>query len=873
MHIFKRLGILTFLLLVIALAGCSIDNDRHISQDSSTKQESAEKHTEQTPERNTGDSDLGNSDFGNSDLGNSDFGNSSSGNSDSEDFPSGTVTEEATEKPVHFHDFGEWQEIKPATCSESGIEKRYCTCGKSESRELEAEGHIEEIDPPRSPTCIKWGCTEGKHCSVCQTVLVPQEWITFLGHSFVGNECERCHTPKPSEGLEYHYYGNPDDANPTCAVIGIGTCTDTNIIIPDITSDGYRVTDIGSKAFYNCSSIESVFISSTVEIIGSQAFFGCDQLKSVTIEENNNLFLIDEKAFSSCKNLANITIPQGVTPLEIRYYTFGDCESLETIVLPDTMYSISLEAFFNCKSLKTIVIPGGLTSISQKTFENCESLTNVTISDSITWIHERAFYNCASLSTITFGENSELKRIGENAFYGCAFQSIDLPDSVIDISAYAFSNCTKLSNIRIPKGVTTIASRTFFNCNRLTDITIPENVILIEDDAFFRCTNLLQTENGVSYVDKWAVDYEEGITEITLREGTVGIACYAFSDVDTLKKVFLPDSVRYINDRAFYLCPELTSVTFGENSTLERIGSQVFNSKLAAIDIPDSVKHVGHYAFDSRSEFVERENGILYVDNWVIGCVPGLTHAKLREDTVGIAAWVFGGEEKLLGIELPEGLRYICEAAFRSCEGLETVIIPSSVISIGDYSFYGCYALNKVATSNGLLAIGDYAFAYCQSLGGIEIPNSVTHIGESAFIGCLRLKNVTIPDSVTHLGACVFYGCRGLEKVTLPSNITIIDEGLFYECESLKAIIVPDNVTSIGYKAFYFCEDLEKLVLPAGVIMIGDEALHGCTDLAITYGGTQEQWKAIYRNWWNDYDEIETIIHCIDGDYVDIGWA
>ncbi|MGM9671822.1 MAG: S-layer homology domain-containing protein [Oscillospiraceae bacterium] len=81
------------------------------------------------------------------------------------------------------HDFGEWEVSKEVTCTEAGEETRTCTrCGEVETRVVPAHGHEAVVDEAVSPTCTETGLTEGKHCSVCNEVLVKQEIVEALGH-------------------------------------------------------------------------------------------------------------------------------------------------------------------------------------------------------------------------------------------------------------------------------------------------------------------------------------------------------------------------------------------------------------------------------------------------------------------------------------------------------------------------------------------------------------------------------------------------------------------------------------------------------------------------------------------------------------------
>ena len=207
-----------------------------------------------------------------------------------------------------------------------------------------------------------------------------------------------------------------------CEVTGIGTCADTDIVIPS-TYNGYPVTTITS--YFASDNIKSITLPDSISKVNLQ---GCPNLTNIIVSPENKTFKdID----------GNLYTKNGQTLIR---YAAGKTDS--SFEIPSDVVEIEEDAFRDSKNLKSVNIPASVETIGDYAFENCSSLTNINIST--TYIGKYCFSNCTSLKTAAFNGDS----IPEGALKDCSnLTSVVLGENVLFIHKSAFENCSSLYDI------------------------------------------------------------------------------------------------------------------------------------------------------------------------------------------------------------------------------------------------------------------------------------------------------------------------------------------------------------------------------------------------------------------------------------------
>lgn len=297
--------------------------------------------------------------------------------------------------------------------------------------------------------------------------------------------------------------------------------------------------------------------------------------------------------------------------------------------------------------------------------------------------------------------------------------SVTLPNSITLIEERAFFGCSSITEIVVPEGVRVIGDYAFYECSNLSDITVPSTLEDAGSNVFSQTAWLkAQPENEVVYIGDYVYgtrssSFDAG-EELVLRSGVKGIFGYAFN-VRTVKKVTIPNSVKWIAKYAFYNC-KLQEFDLG--SGVQRIGERAFasNSTLKTIVVPANVTEVESDAF-----------------TWTKN-VESVTVASANTQ-FGEYVFSYCGEDlpsdKTLQVSLPSNMTSIPIGMFYRSGIGDDFVIPASVTRLEKSCFYKC-RFTKLTLGSNIKFIGSGALGELK-IELLEIPATVEQIDDAAF--------------------------------------------------------------------------------------------------------------------------------------------
>lgn len=386
----------------------------------------------------------------------------------------------------------------------------------------------------------------------------------------------------------------------------IGNRAFANVALTDISfGTDSTLKQIGDEAF-SSATIKQLSIPSTVKTIGRNAF-ASEHLEKLTfetrIEKGHRLYdlqNIGDMAFNNSLSLQRLVAPAGVIA-KIKG-SVADVQNIEIVGEDD------IEAGLLAKtSVSSLSIGEGVKKIGDRAFEGLK-ITSLTIPASVLEIGVGAFWHCpietlavAEGNTEYFVKNNclidktthtlvaafgngtiskdfvwggsdgktkifDVTSVGNGAFAYTQAESMVIPSNVKTIGELAFAH-SALKQVVIESGVKNIGAKAFYMSENLQTVSVADSVQSIGRNAFEGTKYYAdkENENGIVYIGKVAYVYrgnKADITDIEIKDGTVGIADHALGYMRNLKTITLPSSVKHIDSMAFLGCTNLKNIYY-----------------------------------------------------------------------------------------------------------------------------------------------------------------------------------------------------------------------------------------------------------------------------------------------------------------------
>lgn len=642
--------------------------------------------------------------------------------------------------------------------------------------------------------------------------------------------------------------------------------TDTSLTIPDTLggsqgNPGYPVTVIGPLAFATQTDLEAVEIPETVTDIQAGAFSGCSALESVIIKNDvnqNGVKHIGDSAFDGTA-IGTIEIPASVQ--EIGNDVFKDCYDLTDIYL----YGDS------------ITLGGGL-SLTAKIYVNPQTNLAKTISEyqsefrdigdpNDLWSYKWHTGGAADLLEATAYRGNEavvtvpggVHVLGENLFQNnMTITEVSLPNTLKQISGYAFSHAEKLTGIDVPYGVTELGERAFEYCLAMTSVKLPESLKILRDYTFDGCMSVsgIELPDHMTFIGERVLGNWGDTRGFTVTIGSD--TCALLQDYYFYDKA--DPAFRYCwGDQSVQGVPGNTVVVYNGTEYIELTGIQLvqYTGTDAHVTVPSFVQSISHDVFTGDTlEWLTVQEGVLSINTFLR---PAASCSNLTR------------------LDLPNSLLSVGSLAFYYCP-IQNLTIPDTILGIGEQAFRSPVYCSL--TSEAAQRVSQAGISFIDPNPGSAHPNlancEVRYIWAQDGTESLKFYRyhgnepyLTLDDMITAIeyetGA---HTSPAYNEERLNGTRLLADKGSdrAYMISSCGYSFAPDTISLYDYKYDYLYDPQGALVLshyygPVGTIssLPADAAgvLNNC------FGAGENSYK-YYTASGNSYDPAEGITFVCD---------
>ena len=600
----------------------------------------------------------------------------------------------------------------------------------------------------------------------------------------------------------------------------------------------YRVTEIGSYAFYaqknlvtlwvrwgirriknnafqSCTNLTQARLASSVDHIESLAFNNCSSLKYVFCA---NDYIKDSNYASNCmpnnsgmvlivSNTAKNTVERakGIAAFknfatiyrnyEAFDFAFTDGGYYVASNLPDEKPNKNRHGVFKLVGLNSsnteyaptassYTVDGYTYDLAEITYNACESYSN--------------------LKTVDLSRLSYLRAIKDYAFKGCsALTTIKLNSSTsLSIYSEAFANCTSLTTLNLTSNVYDFGASAVNGCSNLKTITVSTlnkylcdvNGIVYSKDK----TKLVRCPPGHN-----TTIFNHSSFPSTLKE----IGFEAFATCKKIQMVHIPYGVKSIR-MCFQECTGLTTLQIPSSATDFGYGTFGFIPNLTYLycnlSTPPSGMPYGPYSSAPRltlyvpDEAIEAYKNARYWSTWKY--IKGGAFDVTTNDAMQTLRYTIHSNKA----ETINGNSYAGRAMLVYAPDptvySQTYAVPDHV-TLANGKKYAVTAINSNVCSGGMRASAT-----------LTLGANVDSIFSNAFKGKTMLTGLKLNSNLTYIGVNAFYDCRIANDLALPYGFKKLSSGAFYN-NSFKRFLIPGSLISLGHTCLARNNYLEELVI------------------------------------------------------------
>lgn len=301
----------------------------------------------------------------------------------------------------------------------------------------------------------------------------------------------------------------------------------------------------------------------------------------------------------------------------------------------------------------------------------------------------------------------------------------------------------------------------------------------------------------------------------------IGVANEAFSGHQEIKKIVMPNSLRFVGTRAFYNCQNLSSFTWSKN--LVEVGVDAFAN----------TKFYTNLSKDKSGIFKLPAGMLVYAGEDYFESGTALVSDEISEAEINDIKTRYSASNVSRFSSL--GITGICSGVFKNNDKIVYIDFFRDIDVVYDYTFSGCKNLKGVdLTHSNINTLSLGCFKDSTKLKDIKLSDKVTTIADYVFANTGLTSDIPDLSHVTSLGSYIFADCASLQQLTYDS--TIVPNYLFSGCSSLSLIEWGqdnsniDQITKIGVGAFEGT-NFSTFIVPKNVTVINDYLFQNCLNL------------------------------------------